>query len=67
LILTLPQVGSYDFGFIDEKKYQGEMIWVNVKQKDGFWDFPMTGFAIGSGPVQELKWDSIADTGYVLF
>jgi hypothetical protein len=27
----------------------------------------MTGFAVGSGPMQQVAWESIADTGFVLF
>ncbi|KAF2428995.1 acid protease [Tothia fuscella] len=65
--LKRKQIGTYDFGYIDPKKYKGDITWVDVKQKGGFWDFEATGFQVGNGPVQKLTWDSMADTGTSLW
>jgi aspergillopepsin I len=62
--------GTYDFGFIDKSKYKGEITWVNVGGKRGFWDFNITGIAVANGAVQTLQdgpINAIADTGFVLF
>jgi aspergillopepsin I len=61
--------GTYDFGFIDKAKYKGEINWVNIGGKKGFWDFNITGFAVANGPVQSLAnnpINGIVDTGCVL-
>ena len=57
-------IGAYDFGYLDKAKYKGEITWIDVKGRGGFWDFEATGFQVGSGPMRSAKWSSIADTGY---
>jgi aspergillopepsin I len=59
--------GTYDFGYIDRAKYTGELIWSNVKGTRGFWDFPITGFTVGDGPVQQIAVNAVADTGSSLW
>jgi aspergillopepsin I len=62
------QPGTYDFGFIDKAKYRGNITYVNVNSKRGFWDFQITGFAVGSSAVQTPQdgpINAIADTGCV--
>ncbi|KAK6523189.1 Type I transmembrane sorting receptor [Orbilia ellipsospora] len=46
--------GSYDFGFIDQSKYSGEITWVDIDNSQGFWQFDA-----GSST-------AIADTGTTL-
>lgn len=55
--------GSYDFGFLDKSKYKGEIAWAPVKGAKSHWDFNMTGFSIGDGPMKEKRVYGIADTG----
>jgi aspergillopepsin I len=59
--------GSFDFGYIDKKKYTGEIAWTTGKQGRGFWDFTVTGFSVGGGPVQPARINAIADTGSSLW
>jgi len=59
--------GSFDFGFIDQKKYKGDIAWTPVQGTKGFWNFTVSGFAIGDGPVQQLKSGAVADTGSSLW
>lgn len=60
-------VGSYDFGYLDKSKYTGEIVWAPVKGAKGFWDFPVTGFAIGGGQEVPIALNAIADTGSSLW
>lgn len=60
-------VGQYDFGYIDKAKYKGDLQYVNVDSKKGFWVFEPEGFAIGNGPTQKIKINAIADTGTSLW
>jgi aspergillopepsin I len=57
------QVGTYDFGYIDKAKYKGDIVWTEVKGTKGFWDFTVSGFAIGNGAVRTTTINAIADTG----
>jgi aspergillopepsin I len=58
--------GTYDFGFIDKAKYTGSITYLNVNTANGFWEFPVTGYAIGSGATVSASLDAIADTGTTL-
>lgn len=63
------QGSSYDFGFLDDKKYQGELAWVDVQKMHGSWkgwNFPVTGFQIGDGQMEPVDFTANADTGCVL-
>lgn len=58
--------GTFDFGFIDPKKYVGEIVYtpiLNGPRSKGYWDFQPTGFAIGNGPVRAASFPAIVDTG----
>jgi len=55
--------GSYDFGFIDDSKYTGDITYVPVVPDQGFWEFNVTGYTVGSGTTTIADYDSIADTG----
>lgn len=58
-------VGEYEFGIIDEKKYQGQLVNVSVDASNGWWEFPSKVFSIGDGPRREIRRapTAIADTG----
>jgi aspergillopepsin I len=59
--------GAYDFGFLDRKKYTGEILWVPLRSGRGFWDFTATGFQVGSGPMKTGNINAVADTGSSLW
>ncbi|KAK8037791.1 Endothiapepsin [Apiospora marii] len=54
--------GTYNFGYIDEEAYTGEISYVPVDSSQGFWSFEASGYAIGNKSVP-LKFQGIADTG----
>lgn len=58
--------GSYDFGFIDNSKYDGDIVYTDIKSSQGFWEFTGTGYSIGDGEFTESSIDAIADTGTTL-
>lgn len=60
------QPGTYDFGYIDDSKYTGGIIYTNINSAQGFWEFTGTGYGIGDGYFQEQAIDAIADTGTTL-
>ena len=57
------QPGSYDFGFIDDSKYTGEITYTPVDNSQGFWGFTSTGYKVGDGDAQDATINAIADTG----
>ncbi|EKG12524.1 Peptidase A1, partial [Macrophomina phaseolina MS6] len=60
------EAGTYDFGFLDNSKYTGEIVYTDVDTSNGFWEFKPDGYAIGSGATQTASIDAIADTGTTL-
>ena len=58
--------GTYDFGYIDDSKYTGEITYTDINTSQGFWEFTGTGYGVGSGNFQEQDIDAIADTGTTL-
>ncbi|KAL9608122.1 MAG: hypothetical protein Q9167_007029 [Letrouitia subvulpina] len=50
--------GTFDFGYIDDSKYTGEITYVDVDTSNGFWEFSST--------VSGTSVDGIADTGTTL-
>ena len=58
--------GTYDFGYIDDSKYTGEITYTDVDSSQGFWEFTGTGYGVGKGNFTEQSIDAIADTGTTL-
>lgn len=58
--------GSYDFGFINSSKYSGSITYTNVTTSNGFWEFSVGGYQVGSSAKTVLTTDSICDTGTTL-
>ncbi|KAJ4390827.1 hypothetical protein N0V93_004426 [Gnomoniopsis smithogilvyi] len=60
--------GAYTFGAIDATQFNGTMAWVPVNTTQGFWQFPSTKFAVGTGAAQAGNpvGQAIADTGTTL-
>ncbi|KAL4901637.1 aspartic protease pep1 [Aspergillus multicolor] len=50
--------GSFDFGYIDDHKYTGDITYTDVDSSQGFWMFSATA--------GETDFDAIADTGTTL-
>ena len=59
------QPGSYDFGFIDDSKYTGELNYVPVDFSQGFWQFDVDSFSVDGGESGQFG-AGIADTGTTL-
>lgn len=55
--------GSYDFGFIDDSKYTGDITYVPVNAHQGFWEFTLNGYAISTDSFNFTSVNVIADTG----
>lgn len=58
--------GTYDFGYVDAKKYTGTMQYVPVSMSSIYWQFMASGYSIGSGSGAKYEakpWKVIADTG----
>lgn len=55
--------GSYDFGFIDESKYNGNITYVPVDRRRGHWQFDVSGYAIGNENINLVYLRVVADTG----
>nr|AXN90910.1 aspartic protease [Evansstolkia leycettana] len=58
--------GTYDFGYIDNSKYSGQLTYTPVDNSQGFWGFTADGYAIGSGQANSERISAIADTGTTL-
>ena len=59
--------GSYDFGFIDNSKYVGNIEYTPVDSSRGFWEFTSPGYQVGNNAFVSQPIDAIADTGTTLF
>ncbi|KAF2104614.1 penicillopepsin [Rhizodiscina lignyota] len=55
--------GSYDFGFIDPKKYTGHIAYVPRNSSSERWQIECSGFAVGDAPVQPAPFQVVLDTG----
>ena len=55
--------GSYNFGYIDDTEYTGEITYTGVDNSQGFWGFTASGYQIGTGKAVSDSFTSIADTG----
>lgn len=41
--------GSYDFGYIDDSKYTGDLTYTDVDSSEGFWTFTASSYKVGTG------------------
>lgn len=64
--LKAGEPGTYNFGFIDETAYTGEIEYVPVDSSQGFWTFNTTGYQVGSNAYTSAPITGIADTGTTL-
>ncbi|KAI0154557.1 aspartic protease pepB [Xylariaceae sp. FL1272] len=56
-------LGSYDFGFINESRYSGELNYVNVDSSHGHWSFEVSAYDFGKGEVINGPLEGVIDTG----
>ncbi|KAK2789938.1 Type I transmembrane sorting receptor [Onygenales sp. PD_10] len=55
--------GTFDFGYIDETKYEGSITYTPVDTRDGYWTISTTGFAIGNYTNHNATIKGLIDTG----
>jgi len=56
--------GTFDFGYIDETKYTGDITYVPVQSQSGFWMFNAGAYKVGNNaPAAQHIGKAIADTG----
>ncbi|KKY37461.1 putative endothiapepsin precursor [Diaporthe ampelina] len=58
--------GNYNFGFVDQTEFTGNINFVPVNASQGFWAFNSEGFSVGDGQAQDFPHQAIADTGTTL-
>lgn len=60
--LKYQTAGTYDFGYIDDSKYSGSIVYVPVDSSQGFWQFTADGYSV-DGQSTSSSLSAIADTG----
>lgn len=58
--------GHYDFGYIDESRFKGEITYKPVDDSEGFWTFTADGYSVGDKGGTGAPITGIADTGTTL-
>ncbi|KAH6889816.1 aspartic peptidase domain-containing protein [Thelonectria olida] len=58
--------GTYNFGFINESAFTGDIAFTDIDSSNGFWNFSSTGFAVGNSSLSSTPITGIADTGTTL-
>lgn len=58
--------GTYNFGYIDNTSYTGNIGYVPVDSSRGFWQFTSSGYAVGTDKIGRTSISGIADTGTTL-
>ncbi|KAK2038923.1 eukaryotic aspartyl protease [Colletotrichum somersetense] len=59
--------GNYNFGFLDNTEFTGEINFIPANVTAGFWQFTAQGFGVGEGnATAALPHEAIADTGTTL-
>ena len=58
--------GNYNFGYIDNSEYTGQISYTDVDNSQGFWGYTTDSYTVGSGSPVTGSIQSIADTGTTL-
>jgi hypothetical protein len=58
--------GNYNFGYIDDAEYTGDITYVPVNTTGGLWGFTNNGYAVGNDPFVSHSINAIVDTGSTL-
>ncbi|KPM42973.1 Endothiapepsin [Neonectria ditissima] len=60
--------GTYNFGFINESAFTGEIAYTDVDSTGGLWNFTSSGFSVGdsNSSLSQTPITGIADTGTTL-
>ncbi|EEU37987.1 uncharacterized protein NECHADRAFT_47960 [Fusarium vanettenii 77-13-4] len=58
--------GTYNFGYIDNSTYTGNIGYVPVDSSRGWWQFTSNGYAVGNDKIGRTSINGIADTGTTL-
>lgn len=58
--------GTYNFGYIDNTTYTGNIGYVPVDSSRGWWQFTSSGYAVGTDKIGRTSINGIADTGTTL-
>lgn len=58
--------GAYDFGATDPSRYTGDIVYTDVDNSNGWWEFPSTGYKVGDKTGSLNGQTGIADTGTTL-
>ncbi|ROV94999.1 hypothetical protein VMCG_08317 [Cytospora schulzeri] len=64
--LKAGEPGTYNFGYIDDKAYTGDISYTPVDTSNGWWKFSTTGYQVGDQEYQTEPISGIADTGTTL-
>ena len=60
------QPGNYNFGYIDNAEYTGQISYTSVDNSQGFWGYTTDSYTVGKGKPVTSSIQSIADTGTTL-
>ncbi|KAL6414145.1 Endothiapepsin [Ilyonectria robusta] len=60
--------GTYNFGFVNQSAFTGDIAFTAIDSSAGFWNFTSPGFAVGDGntSISSTPISGIADTGTTL-
>lgn len=63
-ILKRGEEGSYEFGNVDESRFQAPLNFVTIDPSDGWWQFDSPGVTIGGQTVETPGMPSIAGLSF---